>query len=249
MKDSNYVVIQGWMVSRLHLTGNALMVYACIFGFSQGGEWYTGTASYLADWCGCSKRYMLRLLADMVDKQLLRKRKRDVGGVTFCDYQAITPDERQDPEAADRETSKAVPETVETIPDTVCESSPPVNKVHHPGEQSSPHNLNINIYTRESKDSLVCASSCASDDGFAAFWAAYPKKKSKGQALSAWKKLKPDSSLQALILKAVEAQKRSPDWQKDKGQYIPYPATWLNAMAWEDEMPAEQKRREVQYLP
>lgn len=105
------------------------------------------------------------------------------------------------------------------------------------------------IYTRESKDSLVCASRCASDDGFAAFWAAYPKKKSKGQALSAWKKLKPDSSLQALILKAVEAQKRSPDWQKDKGKYIPYPATWLNAMAWEDEVPAEQKRREVQYLP
>ena len=89
----------------------------------------------------------------------------------------------------------------------------------------------------------------ANNGGFDAFWAAYPKKKSKGQALSAWKKLKPDSSLQALILKAIEAQKRSPDWQKDKGQYIPYPATWLNAMAWEDEVPTEQKRREVQYLP
>lgn len=89
----------------------------------------------------------------------------------------------------------------------------------------------------------------ANNGGFEAFWTAYPKKKSKGQALSAWKKLKPDSSLQALILKAVEAQKRSPDWQKDKGKYIPYPATWLNAMAWEDEVPTEQKRREVQYLP
>lgn len=89
----------------------------------------------------------------------------------------------------------------------------------------------------------------ANSGGFDAFWTAYPKKKSKGQALSAWKKLKPDSSLQALILKAIEAQKRSPDWQKDKGKYIPYPATWLNAMAWEDEMPAEQKRREVKYLP
>lgn len=89
----------------------------------------------------------------------------------------------------------------------------------------------------------------ANNGGFDAFWAAYPKKKSKGQALSAWKKLKPDSSLQVVILKAIEAQKRSPDWQKDKGQYIPYPATWLNAMAWEDEVPTEQNRREVQYLP
>ena len=236
MKDSNYVVIQGWMVSRLHLTGNALMVYACIFGFSQGGEWYTGTAGYLAEWCNCQKKYMLNLLKKMTDEGLLRKRTRDENGVTFCSYQAVTPEEgtEQQPKAPNQE----------------YQSAPPVHKVHHPGAQSAPsNNLNINIYNRESKDSLLCASRCASDDGFAAFWAAYPKKKSKGQALSAWKKLKPNSSLQALILKAVEAQKRSPDWQKDKWQYIPYPATWLNAMAWEDEMPAEQKRREVQYLP
>lgn len=235
MKDNNYIVIQGWMVSRLHLTGNALMVYACIFGFSQGGEWYTGTAGYLAEWCGCQKKYMLTLLKKMTDEGLLRKRTRDENGVTFCSYQAVTPEE----------DTEQQPKT----PNQECQSAPPVQKVNHPGAKSEPSN-NINIiYTRESKDSLVCANRCASDDGFAAFWAAYPKKKSKGQALSAWKKLKPDSSLQALILKAVEAQKRSPDWQKDKGQYIPYPATWLNAMAWEDEMPAEQKRREVQYLP
>ena len=235
MKDNNYVVIQGWMVSRLHLTGNALMVYACIFGFSQNGEWYTGTAGYLAEWCGCQKKYMLNLLKKMTDEGLLRKRTRDENGVTFCSYQAVTPEEgtEQQPKTQNQE----------------YQSAPPVHKVNHPGAQSEPSN-NINIiYTRESKDSLVCASRCASDDGFEAFWTAYPKKKSKGQALSAWKKLKPDSSLQALILKAVEAQKRSPDWQKDKGKYIPYPATWLNAMAWEDEMPAEQKRREVQYLP
>ena len=235
MKDNNYVVIQGWMVSRLHLTGNALMVYACIFGFSQGGEWYTGTAGYLADWCDCQKKYMLKLLKKMTDEGLLRKRTRDENGVTFCSYQAVTPEEGTEQQ----------PKT----PNQEYQSASPVHKVDHPGAQSAPSN-NINIiYTRESKDSLVCANRCASDDGFAAFWTAYPKKKSKGQALSAWKKLKPDSSLQALILKAVEAQKRSPDWQKDKGKYIPYPATWLNAMAWEDEMPAEQKRREVQYLP
>ena len=203
MKDNNYVVIHGWMVSRLHLTGNALMVYACIFGFSQGGEWYTGTAGYLAEWCGCQKKYMLNLLKKMTDEGLLRKRTRDENGVTFCSYQAVTPEEgtEKQPKTQNQE----------------YQSAPPVHKVNHPGAQSEPSN-NINIiYTRESKDSLVCAN----NGGFEAFWTAYPKKKSKGQALSAWKKLKPDSSLQALILNAVEAQKRSPDWQKDKGKYIP----------------------------
>lgn len=232
MKDNNYVVIQGWMVSQLHLTGNALLVYACIFGFSQGGEWYTGTAGYLADWCDCQKKYMLKLLKKMTDEGLLRKRTREQNGVAFCDYQAITPEERYEQQQKDAS-------------DGTSQSAPPVHKVDPPGAQSAPHNIKDNIDTRVSKDTLVCANS----DGFEAFWTAYPKKKSKGQALSAWKKLKPDSSLQAMILKAIENQKRSPDWQKDKGQYIPYPATWLNAMAWEDEMPAEQKRREVQYLP
>jgi hypothetical protein len=28
---------------------------------------------------------------------------------------------------------------------------------------------------------------------------------------------------------------RSEDWTKEGGQYIPYPATWLNAKGWEDE--------------
>lgn len=232
MKDNNYIVIQGWMVSRLKLTGNALMVYACIFGFSQNGEWFTGTASYLADWCDCQKKYMLKLLKKMTDEGLLRKRTREQNGVAFCDYQAITPEERCEQQQKDAS-------------ECTSPSAPPVHKVDPPGAQSAPHNIKDNIDTRVSKDTLVCANS----GGFEAFWTAYPKKKSKGQALSAWKKLKPDSSLQVVILKAIEAQKRSPDWQKDKGQYIPYPATWLNAMAWEDEMPAEQKRREVQYLP
>ena len=232
MKDNNYVVIQGWMVSRLKLTGNALMVYACIFGFSQDGEWFTGTAGYLADWCDCQKKYMLKLLKKMTDEGLLRKRTREQNGVAFCDYQAITPEERYEQQQKDAS-------------DGTSQSAPPVHKVDPPGAQSAPHNIKDNIDTRVSKDTLVCANS----GGFEAFWTAYPKKKSKGQALSAWKKLKPDSSLQAMILEAIENQKRSPDWQKDKGQYIPYPATWLNAMAWEDEMPAEQKRREVQYLP
>ena len=71
--------------------------------------------------------------------------------------------------------------------------------------------------------------------GFSLFWAAYPKKKSKGEAEKAFIKIKPDNVLLDKILKAIEAQKKSPDWIKDSGQFIPYPATWLNGKRWEDE--------------
>lgn len=71
---------------------------------------------------------------------------------------------------------------------------------------------------------------------FSAFWDAYPRKKSKGQAEKAWARLPLDGALQGLILAAVERAKASADWQREGGKFIPYPATWLNARGWEDEL-------------
>jgi hypothetical protein len=70
---------------------------------------------------------------------------------------------------------------------------------------------------------------------FKEFWKAYPKKKSKGQAERTWKKIKADGALLGEMLEAIERAKQSRDWQKDGGQFIPHPATWLNARGWEDE--------------
>lgn len=73
------------------------------------------------------------------------------------------------------------------------------------------------------------------DDGFERFYRTYPKKKGKAAALKAWKKLNPSPELQITILTAIEHAKQTPSWQKDNGQFIPYPATWLNGQRWEDE--------------
>ena len=72
-------------------------------------------------------------------------------------------------------------------------------------------------------------------DEFNTFWAACPKKVGKGAAEAAWRKLKPDATLTATILAAVERSKQSRQWLRDGGQYIPNPATWLNQRRWEDE--------------
>lgn len=72
--------------------------------------------------------------------------------------------------------------------------------------------------------------------GFAEFWSAYPLKKAKATAEKAWAKLKPSADLQAAILSAIAAHKLSADWQRDGGQYIPHPTTWLNQRRWEDEV-------------
>lgn len=79
--------------------------------------------------------------------------------------------------------------------------------------------------------------------GFDQFWSAYPKKKSRSDALKAWNKLRPDDALQQLMASAVRVQSASADWIKDGGQFIPMGATWINGRRWEDEvetgLPAE----------
>jgi hypothetical protein len=71
---------------------------------------------------------------------------------------------------------------------------------------------------------------------FETFWNAYPKKKSKGKAEIAFKKINPGEQLLATMIAKIGQAMKSDDWIKDGGQFIPYPATWLNAKGWEDEI-------------
>jgi len=75
----------------------------------------------------------------------------------------------------------------------------------------------------------ICANS------FTRFYKAYPKKKSRGQAEKAFLKINPDEQLLDLMLSKIEQAKTSEEWIKEKGKYIPHPATWLNAKGWLDE--------------
>lgn len=86
------------------------------------------------------------------------------------------------------------------------------------------------------------------DEQFERFWAAYPRKRSKATAYKTWQKIKPDQPLLNTILHALEQQKLSAQWQRDNGQYIPYPATWLNGGRWEDE-PEKPEKKSVQKMP
>ena len=81
----------------------------------------------------------------------------------------------------------------------------------------------------------VGGGTCA--EGFARFWEAYPKKVGKIAAEKLWKRLSPDGDLVDRMLEAIELQRRSDQWKRDGGQYIPNPATWLSQGRWEDEAP------------
>lgn len=82
---------------------------------------------------------------------------------------------------------------------------------------------------------------------FAIFWDAYPNKKAKTNALKAWNKIKPNGDLFDKIMRAVDIQKRSEDWQRENGRFIPYPATWLNGGYWDNEVKEVNTNGEAQH--
>jgi len=78
-------------------------------------------------------------------------------------------------------------------------------------------------------------------NGFESFWAAYPRKVAKGEAGKAWESIKPDEATTVAMALALSWQKLQPDWTRDLGKFIPYPATWLRAKRWLDEQPPKAK--------
>ena len=68
-------------------------------------------------------------------------------------------------------------------------------------------------------------------DRFAEFWQAYPRKVAKADAEKAWRKVAGEADA---ILAGLRRFAGCEQWAKDGGQFIPYPATWLNGRRWED---------------
>lgn len=70
---------------------------------------------------------------------------------------------------------------------------------------------------------------------FVIFWEAYPNKTGKQAARRAWDRLKPDDAMLRTMVSAIDRQKRSDQWRREGGRFIPHPTTWLNQGRWEDE--------------
>ena len=87
IKNENYITIQGWMLNELGLKGNSLIIYATIYGFSQTNDCeFTGSANYLAEWCGCSRQTVMTTLNKLVADNLIIKTEEFKNNVKFCSY-------------------------------------------------------------------------------------------------------------------------------------------------------------------
>ena len=70
---------------------------------------------------------------------------------------------------------------------------------------------------------------------FNEFYSLYPKKVKKQDVKKWFQKNKPSNELFSSMMNSLEQFRASKAWQKDGGQFSPYPSTWLNQKRWEDE--------------
>jgi hypothetical protein len=71
--------------------------------------------------------------------------------------------------------------------------------------------------------------------GFTRFWKTYPntqRKQSKGKCQEVWKKVGAEGDA-GVIVAHVDRLKKSPDWVKNGGEFIPAPLVYLNQKRWQ----------------
>lgn len=73
------------------------------------------------------------------------------------------------------------------------------------------------------------------DADFEAFWALYPKKRSKQQAKTAWMELNPSRETISAIMGKLQMFIASDGWTEAGGRYIQNPVNWLKGRYWEQE--------------
>lgn len=91
IQPKNHIVVQGWMVTDLHLSGNDLLLYALIHGFSQEeNQWCTCGLQYMGDWLNIKdKSNVRRIINRLVENNHIVKVDEMINGVKFCKYRSL----------------------------------------------------------------------------------------------------------------------------------------------------------------
>lgn len=188
---------------------------------NDDGECWPSLA-YLCEHTCMTDRGVQKALAALVDAGWLTRTFRMGHSTQYV----VTPERGSPPNDVHPERGSPDPRTTFTTAPERGSGTP---------ERGSPRTINNHQLNHQGTTTNTRDMQIDSSDSFAEFWQAYPRKTAKTMAMKAWKKLKPDAAVLAKMLEALQAQKTSPQWTKDGGQYIPHASTWLNQCRWEDE--------------
>ena len=137
IEDFNYFNTQGWMLNRLKLKGNELIVFSIINSFSQDkASSFFGSLSYLEAFTGASRPTVIKILKSLCDKGFIERSEFDYHGTKRISYKigsivsSYTSKETLPPPSKD-----FLPPSKETLPPPSKETLPP------PSKETLPNNI------------------------------------------------------------------------------------------------------------
>ena len=211
VKRENYITIQGFMLTDLKLKGNELLIYACIYGFSQAeNQVFNGSLQYLADWTNSTKQGVIKCLKSLEEKQFIVKKENFINGVKFCEYYATKFNT-----------------TLNNVDGGIQQSLIP------PIKQSLPNNIDNN----KNNNKEINKESFSEEDlalWFSKVYEIYPRKVSKVKAKEMFERKLRGLDKETAYKKAIAIyrmlERQVEVWESEKREtsYLPYPASWLN---------------------
>lgn len=86
-KIDNYIHVPGFAIVNLKLSGNELLCYSLIYGFTQDGEAeFNGSLSYIASALNITKQNAKKVIERLIERGLVTKKDIYFSGVKFCHY-------------------------------------------------------------------------------------------------------------------------------------------------------------------
>ena len=133
INEDNYILLQGWMRTELGLSGNELLAYALIYGFSQEeNSWCSAGLQYITDWLGVSSKQRTReVIQRLLDKNLIIKQDEYYNNVKFCKYRTSrhAVAEKATPTVAEKATNNNIYNNKETTPIGVVKKAEQTSKI------------------------------------------------------------------------------------------------------------------------
>lgn len=230
IRDSNYVVIQGWMITRLGLKGNELMIYAVIYGFTQNGEAeFVGSMKYLADWTNSTIESVRKCINSLINKGYIVK-SLDGSGVNA--YNAVL--------------SAIYPHEDKPVDNFGNDAERPIQQSCIPIQQSCINNY-IKDNNIDNKDTHTppCGGESA-DDAFDQLWELYPRARRQGKQtakqayMAALKRGVPAERIQAGLRRYADYVTQA----QVEDRYVMQAATFFRGARWDDEYSTTAPRQQ-----
>lgn len=210
MKQDDYIVIQAPMITELGLSGNRLIVYALIHGFSKDGvHEFHGSINYICEWTNLTRNTVISVLKSLVDDGLITKREYIENKVKFCAYQILGS------------AKNALP-----VQSTTSENENPTNLG---SAKIAPNNNTIygsilfssdNIDSNNKDNNISRTKSKKNDETFEKCWVAYHRKGSKKKSKMQWDKLTDEERLKIPLHIVAYTSEREIQYQQDFERYL-----------------------------